>query len=107
MIMKDFGFNVFGEKYKVSFKDKVEFEDHDFTWGISDVVYKTLEIARNLPNGEPLDKDEISRTVLHELIHIILDEGMYMEESRNEALVEWLAKCLYDILVRQRIIEKI
>jgi hypothetical protein len=38
---------------------------------------------------------------------MILDEGMYWEESKNEALVEWMSKCLYDIIFKQKIFDKI
>ena len=105
--MKDFKFNIFGEEYKVSFKDIVDFDGCDFTWGASDAVYKQLEIAENYPNGDKINKEEIIRTILHELLHMILDEGMYWEEGKNEALVEWLSKCLYDIMFKQKIFDKI
>ena len=105
--MKDFKFNIFGEEYKVSFKDTVEFDNCDFTWGVSDAVYKQLEIAENYPNGDKINKEEIIRTILHELLHMILDEGMYWEEGKNEPLVEWVSKCLYDIMFKQKIFDKI
>jgi hypothetical protein len=105
--MKDFKFNIFGEEYKVSFKDSVEFDNCDFAWGVSDAVYKQLEIAENYPNGDKINKEEIIRTILHELLHIILDEGMYLEEGKNEALVEWVGKCLYDTIFKQKIFDKI
>lgn len=105
--MKDFKFNIFGEEYKVSFKDSVDFDNCDFVWGASDAVYKQLEIAENYPNGDKINKEEIIRTILHELLHMILDEGMYWEEGKNEALVEWLSKCLYDIIFKQKIFDKI
>lgn len=105
--MKDFKFNIFGEEYKVSFKDTVELDNCDFVWGISDAVYKQLEIATKYPNGDEINKEEIIRTILHELLHMILDEGMYQEEGKNEALVEWLSKCLYDIMFKQKIFDKI
>lgn len=105
--MKDFKFNIFGEEYKVSFKDSVDFDNCDFVWGTSDAVYKQLEIAENYPNGDKINKEEIIRTILHELLHMILDEGMYWEEGKNEALVEWVSKCLYDIIFKQKIFDKI
>ena len=36
--MKDFKFNIFGEDYKVIFKDNIDFDNCDFAWGVSDAV---------------------------------------------------------------------
>ena len=105
--MKNFVFDIFGENYKVIFKDSVDFDGCDFAWGTSDAVYKQIEVAENYPNGDKINKEEIIRTIIHELLHMILDEGMYWEEGKNEPLVEWMSKCLYDIIFKQKIFDKI
>lgn len=41
---------------------------------------------------------EIYVTLVHEIIHTILDTGQYLEESQKESLVEWLARCIVSLL---------
>lgn len=41
-----------------------------------------------------MDKSEAKITLIHELIHAILDEGQYHGSSADEPMVEWLARCL-------------
>ena len=45
-----------------------------------------------------MDKSEAKITLLHELIHAILDEGQYHNSSENEPMVEWLARCLKSLM---------
>lgn len=42
--------------------------------------------------------DKESETFLHEVIHQVLDQGKFFEESKDEKLVECLAKGLYQVL---------
>ena len=105
--MKNFKINIFNTEYSVKLEDKVDFEEADFTWGASDAVNKEIQLARYLPNGEEISKEELIETLLHEVIHMILDEGMYWEESKSEPMVEWLTKCLYDLIIKQKIFDKV
>ena len=41
---------------------------------------------------------EIYITLVHEIIHAVLDTGQYLEESQKEPLVEWLARCIISLL---------
>ena len=41
---------------------------------------------------------EIYITLVHEIIHAILDTGQYFEESQKEPLVEWIARCIISLL---------
>ena len=44
-----------------------------------------------------IHKDTLQETYYHEIIHSILNEGQYKEESDDEHLVEWIAKCLLQL----------
>lgn len=45
-----------------------------------------------------MDKSDAKITLLHELIHAILDEGQYSNASNDEPMVEWLARCLKSLM---------
>ena len=44
-----------------------------------------------------INNDSLQETYYHEILHSILNEGQYNEESDNEPLVEWMAKCLLQL----------
>lgn len=45
-----------------------------------------------------MDKSDAKITLIHELIHAILDEGQYGNASNDEPMVEWLARCLKSLM---------
>jgi len=45
-----------------------------------------------------MSKSETKITLLHELLHAILDEGQYFAQSEDEPMVEWLARCLKSLM---------
>ena len=45
-----------------------------------------------------MSKDDMKLTLLHELIHAVLDEGQYGNVSADEPMVEWLARCIKSLL---------
>lgn len=63
----------------------------------------TISIALEDQDG-PLSEECITRTLLHELVHLALGTLYYEEENRNEPLVEWLSSCFYDFIVRHKLI---
>ena len=110
--MKNFKINIFNTEYSVTFEDKADFEEADFeeadfTLGTGDTINKKIQLTRYLPNGNEISKEETIETLLHEVIHVILDEGMYREESNSEPMVEWLTKCLYDLIIKQKLFDKV
>lgn len=90
--------NIFGTTYTIEYVDKIEV-DNPNTWrfGEEDASNHTIQICTKFRNGGSLSKSEIEKNLVHELIHAILDEGQFFEESSNEPLVEWLARCLHSI----------
>lgn len=63
----------------------------------------TVSIALEDEDG-PLSEECITRTLLHELVHLALGTLYYEEENRNESLVEWLSSCFYDFIVKHKLI---
>lgn len=57
----------------------------------------TISIALE-DQDRPLSEECITRTLLHELVHLALGTLYYEEENRNEPLVEWLSSCFYDFI---------
>lgn len=104
MKFKDKEFEIFGTKYTISHIDKIESEDEGkFTSGQTNPAAKWIRIAKLDYDGKPVESDSYKVTLLHELIHAILDEGQYQNSSSDEPLVEWLARCLKS-LIDQKII---
>ena len=85
---------IFNSTYKLSFVNNIESEDPDrTTMGVTDGNLKTIKIRLLNREGKPVPKKELEITLLHELFHAILDEGQYLNNSMDEPLVEWLARC--------------
>lgn len=64
-----------------------------FTFGTSDCITRTIDIATVDHNKKPLKPQIIEDTLYHEIAHAILTEGRY-KETENEALVEWIGRNL-------------
>lgn len=96
-------FNIFGTKYKLNCPEKIDAEEGVFTFGNSNSCYKEVNIATKDCRGKDISGDEFHLTLLHELFHVMLCEGQYLEENKNEPLVEWLAKCTHS-LIKQGVI---
>lgn len=61
--------------------------------GVTDGNLKTIKIRLLNREGKPVPEKELEITLLHELFHAILDEGQYLNNSMDEPLIEWLARC--------------
>ena len=85
---------IFNSTYKLLYVNEIESEDPDrTTMGETDSNLKTIKIRLLNREGKPVPKKELEITLLHELFHAILDEGQYLNNSMDEPLVEWLARC--------------
>ena len=85
---------IFNSTYKLLYVNDIESEDPDrTTMGVTDSNLKTIKIRLLNREGKPVPKKELEITLLHELFHAILDEGQYLNNSMDEPLVEWLARC--------------
>lgn len=95
-------FDMFGTQYTIEYVDVVKCDDENmFCWGDTDGRTHTIRIATKDMNGKKISKEELEITVLHELVHAILNEGQYREYSNNEPLVEWCARCLHSLKVQK------
>lgn len=95
---------IFNSTYKLLYVNEIESEDPDRTIkGETDGDLKTIKIRLLNREGKPVPKKELEITLLHELFHAILDEGQYLNNSMDEPLVEWLARCTKH-LIDQKII---
>ena len=85
---------IFNSTYKLLYVNEIESEDTDrTTMGVTDGNLKTIKIRLLNREGKPVPEKELEITLLHELFHAILDEGQYLNNSMDEPLVEWLARC--------------
>ena len=92
-------FDLLGTKYTIQYKDKIEVEDESlFRVGTTSSAAHRITLAKLDYDGKPMDKSEAKITLIHELIHAILNEGQYHDASSDEPMVEWLARCLKSLL---------
>lgn len=98
MEYKDRTIDIFGSKWKLKFVDKIDLEDDSNPDGITDANKRLIAISTNQSDNE------IIITLLHELIHAILDTGQYLSSSQNEPMVEFVARSLYS-LTKQGLIQ--
>jgi len=104
--MKEKKFKIMGTQYTAEFLEGVKKEHQEegiVSEGTCDSSNRIIQVATKTPNGNDLPEDDIEKNFLHELFHAILDEGQYLEESSNEPMVEWLARCTYD-LMKQKVL---
>lgn len=102
--MKEKKLSIMGTQYTVEYLEEVKKDDQDeglVSEGLCDSSNRSIKVATRRPDGKELPENEIKKNFLHELFHAILDEGQYLEESSNEPMVEWLARCTLD-LIRQK-----
>lgn len=96
--MKEKDFEIHRTKWKLIQQPSIPSDGNQFTWGLSDPTDRTITIATKDKSGSPMDKQEMRYTIAHECIHSILDTGYYTKESRNERLVEYLAKGIIELI---------
>ena len=93
---EDFTINLFGDDIDVCFHDKV-FSDTDpemWIFGNCNFAERVINISLQSPSGRLLTSNQIKQTFVHEMVHIMLESGQYYDQSYDEGLVEWLAKCI-------------
>ena len=92
--------DIFGSKYTIKIVDKIEDED-GYYLGTTYHNKRIIELAR-YTNNVKISNNEIIETLLHEINHAILASGQYLDSNNDEPLVEWIAKCYYSILFKQK-----
>lgn len=90
---------IFNTRYKLLFVDSIETsEEGRYFYGTFNEARKIIKISLKDVDGKPLDDNTIRESLLHELTHAILDEGKYRASSDDEPMVEWIARCLSDLI---------
>lgn len=98
---ESFKFDLFGDIITVRFFDNVYSKDDPDMWifGNCNFADQVINLSTKSISGEPLSRNQIRQTFVHECVHLMLESGQFYEESYNEALVEWLAKCINKLFV--------
>lgn len=95
--------DIFGTIYTILIVDKIQGEEDDMcSRGLTTHSSKTIKIARG-SNGNTFDNEDMLITLLHEIVHCIFDNGQYVNNSNDEPLVEWTARCLNSIIFKQKL----
>lgn len=100
MKIEDFNnkqFDIFGTVFTIKLVDTLDKEDNMLHYGIPEGNTKEIRISKEVMKVKQPDS-EIYVTLVHEIIHAVLDTGQYLEESQKEPLVEWLARCIISLL---------
>lgn len=90
-------FDIFGTVFTIKLVDTLDEEDKLLHYGITEGNTKEIRINKEVINAKQPDS-EIYITLVHEIIHAVLDTGQYLEESQKESLIEWLARCIISLL---------
>ena len=93
---ENFSFNLFGDEIEVCFHDMVYSDEDNKRWifGNSNFAEQVINLSTKKPSGNLLTPEQIKQTFIHECVHIMLESGQYYDQSYDEGLVEWLAKCI-------------
>ena len=90
-------FDIFGTVFTIKLVDTLDEEDKLLHYGITEGNTKEIRISKEVMKAKQPDS-EIYVTLVHEIIHAVLDTGQYIEESQKDSLVEWLSRCIISLL---------
>ena len=100
MNIEDFNnkqFDIFGTIFTIKLVDTLDEDDNNLHYGLTEDNIKEIKISKEVMKAKQ-PNSEIYITLVHEIIHAVLDTGQYLEESQKEPLVEWLARCIISLL---------
>ena len=95
---RDRTIDIFGSKWKLKFVDTIEVDDGASVDGLTDSVNRIISVDVSQA------KNETDITLLHELIHAILNTGQYLNASSDEPMVEFLARGIQS-LIKQGVLQ--
>lgn len=100
-------FSVFHTRYGIiETESPTPLDDGASQYAVCKSQEYVIELTRTTVEGKPIPTSEREKMLVHEIVHAILNEGAYTDESNNERLVEWLARNVYDILIVQDVLHK-
>ena len=100
MNIEDFNnkqFDIFGTVFTIKLVNTLDEDDNNLHYGITEGNTKEIRISKEVMKAKQPDS-EIYVTLVHEIIHAVLDTGQYIEESQKDSLVEWLSRCIISLL---------
>ena len=100
MRIEDFNnkqFDIFGTVFTIKLVDTLDEDDNNLHYGLTEDNTKEIRISKEVIKAKQPDS-EIYITLVHEIIHAVLNTGQYLEESQKEPLIEWLTRCIISLL---------
>ena len=100
MRIEDFNnkqFDIFGTIFTIKLVDTLDEDDNNLHYGLTEDNTKEIKISKEVMKVKQSDS-EIYITLVHEIIHAVLNTGQYLEESQKEPLIEWLTRCIISLL---------
>ena len=100
MNIEDFNnkqFDIFGTIFTIKLVDTLDEDDNNLHYGLTEYNTKEIRISKEVIKAKQPDS-EIYITLVHEIIHAVLNTGQYLEESQKEPLIEWLTRCIISLL---------
>ena len=100
MRIEDFNnkqFDIFGTVFTIKLVDTLDEDDNNLHYGLTEDNIKEIRISKEVMKAKQPDS-EIYITLVHEIIHAVLNTGQYLEESQKEPLIEWLTRCIISLL---------
>ena len=95
---KDLSFNFFGTNWNVKFIDEVKENDEMFLMGNTCHILNDIWVATKDASSKPLKEETVRLNLIHELVHAIFGTGQYNNCTKDEPLVEWVARCINSLL---------
>ena len=81
MKLKNKEFDLLGIPYKLIYVDSLETEEGRFVFGSTNSATHEIHISKKDYKGNLISPSELQITLIHELIHAILDGGQYAVQS--------------------------
>ncbi len=100
-------FTVFGTEYTiVETETPTPLDNGASQYAVCKSQEYTVELTRTTVEGKQIPTSEREKMLVHEIVHAILNEGGYADESNDEPMVDWLARNVYDILIVQDVLNR-
>lgn len=104
MELKDRKFRFMNSIYTIRFVDRIPTVGEGVTFfGQFNADKKEILIGTKSEEGKPYPETQIRNTLRHELMHMIMFEGQYLNSYSDEPQIEWLAKSI-GILLEKNIL---
>lgn len=102
--MKDKKIDILGTPYQIKFVDYIHAdEEGNCMMAECDSSLQLIRVCRKDRKGNPISNELIKQNLCHEIVHAILNEGQYFNQSADEPLVEWLGRNIYQ-LFKQKVL---